>query len=315
MDRYWGLGAMSARLAAHLVHARARDIAIALGGRRAQRLAGAAFLVPCPVPSHGRGRGDRNPSLQISDGEHRLLIRCYGGCDTRDVLDELRRRGLLGGSLRPARTTTTPKVSDGDDVARSREKARWLWRKSKEPGPLVARYLREARGYHGPIPATLRYLPPSPKYPDPALIAAFGFASEPEPGVLEIASDAVEGVHLIKLAPDGSGKAEIKPNKITIGKDIRAPIVLAAPNDLLGLAVTEGIENGLHVHAATGLGVWASASCVNMPKLAEAVPDYIEVVNIVFDDDSGGRRHAVALGDALRQRNFEVLFSNPNGRR
>jgi len=74
----------------------ARDVALALlAGRRPQRLPDGGYLVPCPVPSHGRGRGDRNPSLRIGDGETRLLVHCFGGCDPRDVLDVLRRRGLL----------------------------------------------------------------------------------------------------------------------------------------------------------------------------------------------------------------------------
>ena len=60
------------------------------------------YLVPCPVPSHGKGRGDRSPSLRISDGDTRVLVHCFAGCDPRDVLDVLRRRGLLddGGCAR-----------------------------------------------------------------------------------------------------------------------------------------------------------------------------------------------------------------------
>src|SRR6516225_11361832 len=73
----------------------ARDVALALAGRRAQRLADGSYLVCCPVPSHGKGRGDSNPSLRIGDGASRLLVHCYAGCDPRDVLDVLRRRGLL----------------------------------------------------------------------------------------------------------------------------------------------------------------------------------------------------------------------------
>jgi len=46
----------------------ARSIALALGGRRAQRLTDGSFLIPCPVPSHGKGRGDRSPSLRIGGG-------------------------------------------------------------------------------------------------------------------------------------------------------------------------------------------------------------------------------------------------------
>jgi hypothetical protein len=47
---------------------------------------GAGFLIRCPVPSHGKGRGDRNPSCSISDGEKGFVVYCHGGCDSRDVL-------------------------------------------------------------------------------------------------------------------------------------------------------------------------------------------------------------------------------------
>ena len=70
---------------------RAASIARALGGHRS----GNGYLCRCPVPSHGKGRGDRNPSLSISDGDQRVLVHCFGGCDPLDVLDELRHRGFL----------------------------------------------------------------------------------------------------------------------------------------------------------------------------------------------------------------------------
>src|SRR5262245_32720239 len=73
----------------------AAEIARALAGPRAQRLSDGCWLVPCPVLSHGKGRGDRSPSLRIGDGETHLLVCCYAGCDHRDVLAELRHRGLL----------------------------------------------------------------------------------------------------------------------------------------------------------------------------------------------------------------------------
>ncbi|RWN58465.1 hypothetical protein [Mesorhizobium sp.] len=60
-------------------------------------------------------------------------------------------------------------------------------------------------------------------------------------------------MHLTRLRPDGSGKAE-EPAKIMIGRSKGAPIVLAPLNDLLGLIVTEGIEDALSAHQATGLG-------------------------------------------------------------
>lgn len=103
----------------------------------------------------------------------------------------------------------------------------------------------------------------------PAMIAAFGVADEPEPGAIIIAENAIRGVHLTKLASDGSGKAGSDNDKIIIGKCLRSPIVLAPPNDLMGMAVTEGIENGLSMFVATGLGVWAAGAASRMPMLAD----------------------------------------------
>ena len=55
------------------------------------------------------------------------------------------------------------------------------------------------------------------------MVGAFGIADEPEPGVLAIADDAVRGVHVTRLKPDGSGKAgdPDEPAKIMIGSSDR----------------------------------------------------------------------------------------------
>jgi putative DNA primase/helicase len=66
----------------------AEAVAKALDGRRA----GNGYLCRCPVPTHGKGRGDRNPSLSIRAGDDgKLLVNCMAGCDPRDVLRALGR--------------------------------------------------------------------------------------------------------------------------------------------------------------------------------------------------------------------------------
>jgi hypothetical protein len=70
----------------------ADHIGVALKGRRN----GKGWLVSCPCPNHGKGHGDRNPSLSVADGDDdRLLLRCFAGCEFCDILDELKHRGLL----------------------------------------------------------------------------------------------------------------------------------------------------------------------------------------------------------------------------
>jgi hypothetical protein len=192
-----------------------------------------------------------------------------------------------------------------------RANARWLWsRRRRIEGTPAEIYLREARGYGGPLPATLGFLPASNKYP-PAMIGAFGLTDEREPGVISISDEAVVGVHLTRLALDGGGKAGTDSDKIMIGAPFGSPIVLAAPGDLAGLAIAEGIEDALSVHEATGLGVWAAGAASFMPALAAAVPGWIECVTILVDDDGAGRTNADGLAEQLERRCFSVRLIVP----
>lgn len=186
------------------------------------------------------------------------------------------------------------------------DKARWLW-SHREPiaGTLAERYLREARGYIGPLPDTLGFLASRGEYA-PAMIAAFGLAVETTPGVIKITDMAVRAAHLTRLKPDGSGQAGSGKNKIMIGRPSRSPIVLAPLNDGLGLAITEGIEDALSVHMATGLGAWAAGSASQLPGLADVIPAMIECVTIVADADAAGQRGADALAERLCPRGFAV---------
>ncbi len=193
------------------------------------------------------------------------------------------------------------------DEARERLKvATSLWRRRVAIERTVAEaYLRKARCYGGPIPATVGFLPASGDYA-PALIAAFGMARETLPGGLVIDDAAIRGVHITSLKPDGGGKAGSDRDKIMIGKSVGSPIVLAPANDGLGLAIAEGIEDALSIHEATGLGVWAAGSASRMPALITVIPSYINCVTIVADADETGRLNAQKLADALAKRDCEV---------
>jgi len=68
----------------------AADLANALGA--AQR-SGKGWVCRCPVPGHGKGRGDRNPSLSVTNGDDgRILVHCHAGCAQSEVILELCRR-------------------------------------------------------------------------------------------------------------------------------------------------------------------------------------------------------------------------------
>ena len=128
------------------------------------------------------------------------------------------------------------------------------------------------------------------------MVVAFGMPTEPEPGVLQIADDAVRGVQLTLLRADGTGKADATPNKLTLGLCSGVPLVLAPPNDLHALTVWQ----------VSGLGAWASGGASRLPALATAVPDYIDCVRVMVDADHAGRTHAPELARRLLARNFHV---------
>ena len=84
------------------------------------------------------------------------------------------------------------------------------------------------------------------------------------------------------------------------------------PNDLLGLAICEGVEDALTAHEATGLGAWAAGSAGRMPALASVIPHYIEALTIYAHDDKAGHDGAArsltpcaAVVSKLRWRGYD----------
>jgi Toprim domain len=185
-------------------------------------------------------------------------------------------------------------------------KALVLWR-NHQPlrGSIAETYLRDARGYRGPLPPTLGFLPARGEYP-PAMIAAFGLPEESEPGAIAIPEDRIAGVHFTRLVRDGSDRERYDKSKIMTGFSRGSPIVVAPWTDGHALVATEGIEDALSAHEATGLCAWAAGSASRAPALADAVPSWVASVTILADDDRDGRRHASSLAAALSSRNVEI---------
>jgi hypothetical protein len=82
---------------------------------------GDGYKASCPVPTHGRGRGDRYPSLSIcTDTEGNVLLRCFANCVSEAVVDALglsiadlferrngHRTGVGGGGYNPPELRST----------------------------------------------------------------------------------------------------------------------------------------------------------------------------------------------------------------
>jgi Toprim domain len=276
------------------------------------------YYAICPQCSHKRKKANQKlKCLGVTVDEQGVKVGCnhcgWKGGEFYESAGTDRHRGVR--AIEHADPAIIAKARDRQriEVAESQKKVSWLWSQRQPPArSIVETYLRECRGYTGPLPRTLGFLPATDVHP-PAMIAAFGMARETEPGVLVIDDAAVTGVHITKLRPDGSDKAGTEADKLTIGIGNRSPIILAPPNDLLGLAIAEGIEDALSAHQTTGLGAWAAGTAGRLPAMADFVPDYIESVTVMVDDDPNGEKNSTELARRLIARGIEVLMARTGG--
>ena len=286
--------------------ARQSDILVVAQRYGALKRAGAGeYAGPCPVCG-GTDRFSVNTRKGVwncrgcgEGGDAIKLVRHVERVTFAQAIETL--TGEIGTPTVPPAKPAAAK-GDSDYERRQHKKAGWLWGQRSPPaGTIAETYLREARCYGGRLPDTLGFLKPSKPQHHPALIAAFAMPEEAEPAVL-CAPRGVGAVHLILLKPDGSDKADVKPNKITVGSPYGLPIVLSPVNDLLGLTIHEGIEDALSAYEATGLGAWASASASFMPALADAIPSYVECVTIGLHKDEAGQAGAQKLARRIEER-------------
>jgi hypothetical protein len=71
----------------------AEQIAKSLGNAKR---ANGQWVASCPVPSHGKGNGDKNPSLSVHiDDSGKPLFHCHSGCTQESVFQTIRDRNLL----------------------------------------------------------------------------------------------------------------------------------------------------------------------------------------------------------------------------
>jgi hypothetical protein len=74
----------------------------------------------CRCPVHG----SQGATLALRDGDRGLIVKCWAGCDARDVLAELRRRGMISGDVATVRLPNPIDHSDREDDARKIAAAR-----------------------------------------------------------------------------------------------------------------------------------------------------------------------------------------------
>ncbi len=253
----------------------AATIAKVLGGHRA----GDRYLCRCPLPGHGRGCGDRHPSLSVRDGDKRLLVRCYAGCDARDVLDELRRRGLIDKDQETPswrRSTRSWAAAPAKRVHEPDAAALALWRSGcPATGTLIETYLK-GRGITLTTPSSIRFgiIFHFDRVEMPVMIAA---VQRPGDG-------KIIAVQRTLLTWTGKKAAVSTPRK-TLGALGHGAVRLAMATEVLGLA--EGVEDALAAMQLSGVPCWACLGANRMNRVA--VPEHVRELHIFADDDEPGR--------------------------
>ena len=269
----------------------AEEIARRHGGKP---LGNGQFMISCPVPTHGAGRGDKRPSLSVSDGLQGLLAHCHAGCSWESVMAALRARGdtSRNAPAPDAIARRLPHHAEVDPVARSKWAARLATR------PTVERYLRHARNISCAIPDTIGegvFQAPN-QTPTPSLIAAI---HAPHMGIV--------AVQELRLTITGQ-KARLERPRLTTGQLYDGAVRLGAPDIVLG--ISEGIETGLAAMEMHNVPVWASLGAGRLAKVE--IPDSVREVIIFADNDDAGRKAAQDAQEKWRLRNRKVRILNPS---
>jgi hypothetical protein len=271
--------------------ATAAEIAHLLGGKPE----GSGFLCPCPVPTHGKRRGDLRPSLAVSDGRGSLVFHCFAGCQPRDVFRALNnispefknvaeKRVSLPRAPKPTRTTS--------------ELAGKLWRSAQPVDGTPAECYLRSRGFSLPPPATIRFLR-SYRYDRdrrfPCMIAA-----------IQAPSRNLVAVQLTFLASSGRSKANVPSPRRVIGPLGEGLLRTAPAASHIGLA--EGFESAWGASLLHGgMPVWATLGAERLSIVT--VPPIVSRVTIFADHDAAGL--SGALGFFEKHAELDVSIAWP----
>jgi hypothetical protein len=128
-------------------------------------------------------------------------------------------------------------------------------------------------------------------------------------GAVVLGGDMSSGVavHRTFLRPDGLGKADLDPDKMTLGrcKGGAVPLAPAAPI----LAVSEGIESGLSYMEGSGIGTWAATSANGIRNLI--LPEIVRHVVLAVDPDPVGLMAARSAARRWLAEGKQVSFARP----
>ncbi|WP_254492856.1 toprim domain-containing protein [Bartonella sp. B1099] len=256
-------------------------------------------LARCPA------HDDQLPSLSITNGnDGRLLLTCYAGCSFREIIQALRRIGLLGKQAYDHTLSFSKQFcTDLKRAKKKAERAKAIWQQSQPiKNTLAETYLR-MRGITCELPADLRF---HDKCPHPLGMTL--------PALVALVKGAGSfAIHRTFLQANGC-KTDQKPAKAMLGSVMGGAVRLSQANPK-HLVICEGIETGLSLLSgllSEPVNLWASLSTSGMMRVN--LPPIKGRLTIAMDGDDAGRKAGFTLENRAYRQGFEVfIMQAPKG--
>jgi len=257
----------------------AAEVAVALGKPRRE---GRRWRCLCPL--HG------GHSLTVGDGrDGRIIFKCWGGCDRRDLIAEFRRRHFMNGKSENYRSEAnepiSPQYSTAQDDRRI-ARAAAIWDKAADPrGTIVEEYLAARALNLAPelCGSALRFHPACPWGNRQA--GTVEFVAAMIVAFTSIAGDKITGIHRIRVDQPGRWP---KADRMMLGRINGS----AAKLDPIGncLVIGEGVETCIAARQIGLRPVWALGSAAGIENFP--LVGGLEELIILGENDSGTNRSA-----------------------
>lgn len=228
--------------------------------------------------------------------------------------------GVNGKNLRETKHlehTTMVKIADDPEIVRAKLQKCWDEANVVKKGDPVWKYLTQTRQLPDDIPPVLRFCSRASYWEKGEGDKAVFIGKFPMMiAKIQGPDGKPVGIHRTYLTEKGEKAPVSKTKKLMKGLGISGGAIRLFPPDKV-LAVAEGIETALAVHAVTGQPCWATISATVMIKLV--VPESVTTVYIYADNDSpddkdrrAGQDAASTLAERLRIEGKTVRIVYPS---
>jgi AAA domain/IclR helix-turn-helix domain len=231
---------------------------------------GHTFKSRCPVPSHGKGGGDKNPSLSVAMGQGgRLVMKCHAGCTFDEICDAL---GIHPSSLAPENDlVSAPACSSSRDKQPVRDRER-----------LDDPHLQASTGIQS-------------DKPNKQIEAVYPYRDDKGTLLFEVVRYKPKGFRQRRPDPDRPGKYVWNMDGV-VPVPFNLPAILAERDK--SVLIVEGEKD---VDTLTSLGYLATTSPMGAGKWKASYSKWLagRKVYILQDSDEVGAKHAKDIASSL----------------